>query len=148
MKVEKYFSYYLHFTLEFGGPLLSGGPGPCPICPVGNQSQSTVVTALTCNGKILKIYKRRYERHLTQNRPPWATKQCQTGCRNLKSRQSYVVSTYSGCFFLFSTIRSKICHKKFYNISFFIIFRAKCVYKKKKFVPKEKSDPLLTTSWR
>ena len=36
--MEQNFNYYYHFTSEFGGPLLSGGPGACPICPVGNQS--------------------------------------------------------------------------------------------------------------
>ena len=29
--------------MGFGGPLLSGSPGPCPICPVGNQSLCTPI---------------------------------------------------------------------------------------------------------
>ena len=36
--MQQIFDYYLRLILGFGGPLLSGGPGPCPFCPVGNQS--------------------------------------------------------------------------------------------------------------
>ena len=42
-KVEQIFNYCYHFTLEFGEPLLSEGPGACPIFPVGNQSLSLVL---------------------------------------------------------------------------------------------------------
>ena len=40
--MQQIFYYYLRLILGFGGPLLSGGAGPCPICPVGNQSLGTI----------------------------------------------------------------------------------------------------------